>query len=166
MSDGASIISYPKMKALKHVSGILLATVAVVFVLGSVTQLTSNEPEIPAWGVGIMFTVLGLLPLAGAVALLKRRVGTVPPVNCPACGGAERAPAGLFSKRNFWMMHLGGWLLSSLWGASREQQVRCVQCDALYFTETRGTRIAGIALWVLILLVLLGAIAQQFQEHS
>ena len=149
------------MKTLKCIVGILLATIGVLLGVGSIAELFDRESEIPGWGAAVMFIVLGLLPLAGAVALLRRSAAELPSARCPKCGGTERAPAGvLTTSRNFWMMHFGGWLLGSLWGASRERQVRCIQCDTLYFTETRGTRIAGILLWVFILLLLFGAIAQ------
>ena len=154
------------MKALKHLAGILLATISTIVTLGVVTLLFEKNSDVPAWGVGIMFVLFGLLPLAGAIALLRRRATELPPVCCPRCGGGERAPAGILTRScSFWSMHFGGWLLASLWGASREQQVRCLQCDTLYFTETRGTRIAGILLWVFILLVVFGAIAEHFQEQ-
>lgn len=59
------------------------------------------------------------------------------------------------------------WLfpLSLLWGASRKQQVRCVDCDTLYLIETRGTRIAGIAFWILVLLFILGRVGQSLNPH-
>ncbi len=153
------------MKALKHIAGILLATIGAGFVLGCIDVLLDRNSEIQGWGVAAMFIVFALLPLAGAVALLRRRVTELPPARCPTCGGGERAAAGVLKRAyNFWLMHFAGWLFASLWGASREQQVRCIQCDTLYFTETRGTRTAGIMVWVLILLVLLEAIAELFEK--
>jgi hypothetical protein len=151
------------MRALKHIAGILLAAVGVLFVLGALALVFNPDPEIPLWGVGVMFVVLGLLPLGGAFALLRAAV-TAPSRSCPQCGGTERQAAGVLrSSHNPWLFHFGGWLFASLWGASREQQVRCVQCDKLYLTDTRATRIAGVLLWVFLLLLLFGVIAQQLE---
>ena len=152
------------MKALKHIAGILLATVGAFFILGSIGSLLERDPEIPLWMVGVMF-VLGLLPLGGAFALLRATL-TTPSRPCPQCGGTERQAAGVLrSARNPWITAFGGWLFSSLWGASRERQVRCAHCDTLYLTDTKGTRIAGVIFWVILLLVLFSSIYEQF-EHG
>jgi hypothetical protein len=154
------------MKTLKHIGGILLATVGVMFVLGAITAAFDRDPEMLWWMVAIMFVVLGLLPLAGAVVLLRRRATELPSAHCPQCGGTERAPAGVLTRsHNPWLYHFGGWLFASLWGASRQQQVRCLHCDSLYLTETKGTRIAGICLWVFMLLLLLSTIASYFEKR-
>ena len=151
------------MRALKHIAGIHLATVGVMFVLGAVVSVLDPDPEIPLWMVGLMFLVLGLLPLGGAFALLRVAI-TAPSRPCPQCGGTERQPAGvLWTSHNPWLFHLGGWLFASLWGSSREQQVRCAQCETLYMTDTRGTRIAGVLLCVFFLLVVVGVIVQHFE---
>ena len=151
------------MKRLKHIAGILLAVIGVMFILGAVVHVFDPDPEVPLWMVGVMFGILGLLPLGGAFSLLRATL-TAPSKPCPQCGGAQRQPAGVLRKsHNRWLFHFGGWLLASLWGASREQQVRCTDCDTLYLTETRGTRIAGVLLWVVLLLWLFGIIVQQFE---
>jgi hypothetical protein len=151
------------MRALKHIAGILLAAVGVLFVLALLTLVFDPDPEVPLWGVGVMFVFLALVPLGGAYALLRATV-TAPGRSCPQCGGTERQAAGVLrSSHNPWLSHFGGWSFASLWGASREQQVRCVRCDQLYLTDTRGTRIAGVLLWVLHLLLLFGMIAQQLE---
>ncbi len=151
------------MRALKHIAGVLLTTVGVMFVLGAIFHLFNPEPEVPLWGVGVVIVFLGLLPLGAAFALLRRTL-TAPSRPCPHCGGTERQPAGVLRRsHNPWIFHFGGWLFASLWGTSREQQVRCTKCDTLYLTDTRGTRIAGVLLWVLVLLVLFGLIVQQFE---
>jgi hypothetical protein len=151
------------MKALKHIAGIVLATVGVMFALGAAVHVFDPDPEIPLWMVGVMFVVLGLLPLSGAFVLLRATV-TAPSKSCPQCGGRERQAAGVLRRsHNPWFLHFGGWLFASLWGASREQQVRCAQCETLYMTDTRGTRIAGVVLWVFLLLVVCGVIVQQFE---
>lgn len=154
------------MKALKHIGGILLAVIGTLACAGCAELLFEKDSQVPAWGAAVMMMVLGVSPLAGAMVLLRRRVTELPPRKCPACGSVQRAPAGVLTRSyNYWLMHFGGWLVASLWGASREQQVRCVGCDTLYFTETRGTRIAGILLWILLLLILFGLIADHFQER-
>src|SRR6185369_9143716 len=127
------------MQALKHIAGILFATVGVMFVLGAVLQVCEPDPEFPLWMVGVLFVVLGLIPLGGAFALL-RSTFTSPSRSCPQCGGRERQAAGVLRRsHNPWLLHLGGWLFASLWGASRGQQVRCGQCETLYLTDTRAT---------------------------
>ena len=144
------------MKILKHIAGILLATVGVMFSLGGIERLLHPGKDEPLWLIGVMIAVLGLLPLAGAFALLRATL-TTPSRPCPQCGGKERRPAGILrSSRNPWISHLGGWLFGAVWGASRERQVRCAQCDTLYLTHTRGTRIAGVLVWIFILLILFG----------
>jgi hypothetical protein len=153
------------MKALKHTVGIFLATIGVMFVLGGIIHVFDPDPEVPLWMVGVMIVVLGLLPLGGAFALLRATV-TAPSRSCPQCGGTERHAAGVLRRsHNWWLFHFGGWLFASLWGGSREQQVRCAQCDTLYLTDTRGTRIAGVLLWVFLMLVALLLILQEFQER-
>jgi hypothetical protein len=155
------------MKTLKHIGGIMLATFGMVFVLGSIAAMLSRDSETSGWVIAVMFVGLGLAPLAGAVLLLQGSATELPPVQCPNCGSNEYAPAGVLTKaRNFWIWHFGGWLFHTLWGASREQQIRCVQCDALYLTQTRSTRIVGIVLWVFVLLLLLGIIAELWGERS
>ena len=147
------------MKALRHIAGVLLATVGVMFVLGSIDAVFGDR-EVPLWIAGVMFVVLGLLPLYGAYALLRTTI-LAPAKSCPQCGGAKRQEAGVLRKsHSLWLFHIGGPLLSSLWGASRERQVRCADCDTLYMTTSKGTQIAGILLWVLIMLILLGIVAE------
>jgi peptidoglycan/LPS O-acetylase OafA/YrhL len=149
------------MSVLKHIAGILLAAIGVLFALGAIAHFFDPEPDIPFWMSGIMLVVLGLFPLVGAFALLRTTV-LRPSKPCPQCGGKDHQAAGILRhSHNPWLFHFGGWLFASLWGASRERQVRCVQCDKLYFTETRGTRIAGVCLWVFLLLLVIAAIVEQ-----
>lgn len=154
------------LKILKHIIGLLLATFSVVFLLGGLSSFGSREPEELSWPMVALLLVMGLLFLAGAIVLLRQRANEIPASACPRCGGTQSAPAGLLVRtRHYWLHQFGGWLLASLWGASRQQQVRCVQCDTLYFKETRGTRIAGICLWVLFLLLLLAVLAGYLGEE-
>jgi hypothetical protein len=153
------------MRALKHTAGVLLATVGVLFVLAAAMSVSEPDPEVPTWMVAGLLLVLGLIPLGGALALLWAAV-TAPIRLCPQCGGSGQRPAGVLRKTNsLWLLHLCGWLFASLWGASRDKQVRCAQCETLYTTDTRGTRIAGILLWVLLLLVVSGVIAEIWKRH-
>ena len=152
------------MRALNHIAGILLATVGTVFVLSSVALFYDEDRDVTSGMIGAMFVVLGLLPLGGAFVLLRATV-TVPARACPQCGGREHKPAGVLRRsNNQWLLHLFGWLFASLWGASREKQVRCDHCETLYMTDTRGTRVAGVLLWVILLLVLWGAVAQLLER--
>ncbi len=153
------------MRSLKHIAGILLATVGVMFGLGAVIHVFDPNPEVPLWMIGGIFIVLGLVPLAGAFCLL-RATFTAPSRSCPQCGGTERKAAGVLRRsHNPWLFHFGGWLFASLWGASREQQVRCVQCDHLYMTDTKLTRIAGVLLWVFLLLMVTVVLVQQLEAQ-
>src|SRR5436305_504910 len=120
------------MRALKHIMGVLLATVGFTFIIGTVALVVDRDPDLPLWIVGVMLIVLGLLPLGGAFFLLRATL-TAPSRACPQCGGTERQAAGVLRRsHNLWLFHLGGWLLASLWGASRQQQVRCSECETLY----------------------------------
>jgi hypothetical protein len=153
------------MRTLKHISGILLAAVGVTITLGAAARVFTPDPELPLWMAGVLFVLLGLLPLAAAFLLLRAAL-TAPAKSCPQCGGTQHLAAGVLrSSHNRWLFHFGGWLLASLWGASRERQVRCAQCESLYLTDTRGTRIAGVLLWVFLLLVVFGLVAQRFVEQ-
>jgi hypothetical protein len=53
--------------------------------------------------------------------------------------------------------------VSLFWEASRKQQVRCLQCDALYFVETRRTYVAAIVFWIIVLILVLGIIGQNME---
>jgi hypothetical protein len=50
-------------------------------------------------------------------------------------------------------------LFAALWGASRQQQVRCIACDTLYFTTTNSSRVAGILLWIIVVMMVMNAVA-------
>src|SRR2546421_11198551 len=153
------------MRALKHITGVLLATFGFAFILGAVALLVDRDPDLPPWMVGVMLIVLGLLPLGGAFFILRATL-TAPSRACPQCGGTERQPAGVLrSSHNPWVFHLGGWLLASLWGASRQKQVRCCQCETLYSADTRATRIAGVLLWVFLLLTIFGVLAEALKAR-
>lgn len=152
------------MKILKHIAGILLATMGVFFVLASCALFLQPDPEAPRWTAGVIIVALGLAPLVGAFLLLRVTL-TTPEKACPQCGGDTRHPAGVLQRHhNPWVFHFGGWLFASLWGASREQQVRCARCDTLYLTDTRGSRIAGVLFWIVLLLLLVAVLAGQVRE--
>ncbi len=148
------------MRGLKHIVGSLLAAVSVFIVLVAGAYLFETDPEVPPAFVGLMFVVLGVLPLVGAFALLRPALFQ-PGKACPHCGEKDHHPAGVLRRSNNpWMFYFGGWLIALLWGASRKRQVRCVQCDTLYDTDTRGSRVAGVMLLVFFLLLLFGAIVE------
>jgi hypothetical protein len=151
------------VKILKHLAGIFLATVGLAMALGSCTLAFQEDEDIPLWGL-VIILLLGLSAMLGAVALLKRRANDLPSRTCPKCGSQDKARAGIVGTGNilYVVAYFLIWLfpLSLLWGASRKQQVRCVNCDTLYLIETRGTRIAGIVFWVLVLLFILGRLGQ------
>ena len=152
------------MKALKHIAGVLLATLGIAFVLAAVAAVSEPDPELSPWILGGVLFALSLVPLGGAFVLLWKTV-KAPPKACPQCGSAEQQPAGVLQRfHSLKVLLLCGWLIASLWGASREKQVRCAQCGMLYMTDTRGTRIAGIILWVVLLLMVSGVISQWFKR--
>jgi len=153
------------MKTLRHLGGILLGAVGLLFFFSSLGQILAPT-EMSRWNALLFFVTLGCLPILCAAALLKRSVMSVHYRCCPECGSADRAPAGMMLKRgNWWVYQFGGWIIASLWGASRENQVRCVRCDTLYFTETRGTRIAGIILWIVVLFFVIAEVLDSVQPQ-
>jgi hypothetical protein len=60
------------------------------------------------------------------------------------------------------LRHTLGFLFETLWAQSQRQQVTCVACENLYYTETKSTRAWGVAVWVVVLLLVIGAIADHF----
>jgi hypothetical protein len=150
------------LNALRHIAGILLATVGVTFVIGAVAHFLQPDPEVSTGAAFVMLCGLGLLPLGGACYLLRPSL-TKATKPCPTCGSVERKLAvALRATHNPLLWLVGGWLFASLWGASRQEQVQCVQCGSLYFADTSGSRIAGVLLWIFVLMVALGIIAHQF----
>jgi len=151
------------VKVLRRLGGLILATIGLVMSLGSATMVVQQDPEVPFWGLAVMFSI-GLLAIFGAIALLKRRQDEIPSRNCPKCGAEDPAPAGVVGNGS--ILYLFAWFLiwffplSLLWGASRKHQVRCQACDTLYTIESRSTRIAGIVLWVIIFLLVLSYIGR------
>jgi hypothetical protein len=155
------------MKILKHVGAILLATVSVVIILGLIDSALDNDMK-PLDGTSLLvFIFFGVLPMAGAVALLRNIAINRPPVQCPNCGISENTPAGVLTRAfNPWIFLSLGWIASLLWGLSRKKQVRCIQCESLYFIETIGSLISSILLWIVLLLTLLGIIDMCIELHN
>jgi hypothetical protein len=152
------------MKTLRHLGGILLGSIALLFGVGFLWATFDPQPDLPRWKALLFALTLGGLPGLCAAGLLKSSITVVRQRCCPGCGSDEQAPAGLMLKRsNWWAREFGGVILASLWGASREKQVRCVRCDHLYFTETRGTRIAGILLWMVVLWFIIAEVIDSLQ---
>ncbi len=155
------------MKALRHVAGILVATLSAFFLL--MMPLAALEPlsDHPWWLLAGCFLGLGVLPLWGAVVLLRPSLKGFQQRPCPKCGSTERVEAGVLVRTHSYLMHqVGGWLFASLWGASRERQMRCLHCDTLYFCETRDSRIGGVALWVFVLLMLVMHLLGELAESG
>jgi hypothetical protein len=98
------------VKVLRHLSGLILATIGLVMALGSATMFVQQDPEVPFWGLAVMFS-MGLLAIFGAIALLKRRQDEIPPRNCPKCGAEDPAPAGIVGGGN--ILYLFAWF--ALW---------------------------------------------------
>jgi len=158
------------MNALRHICGLVITAIGCLLLLGVLVALMDPTIELPLSQTTVMLVCMGILPTIGGVRLLRRSFVAPKLRCCPECGCAERAAAGLLQKRHsVWLTRLGGILLSGLWAASREQQVRCIECDHLYFTETRGSRIAAACLWVFVLLwffsVVIGMIPEQSGGH-
>jgi len=154
------------MSLLKRISGTLLTAVGVIVILGAIVCLLDKEPFDSA--LVLTFFLFGVLPFATGMLLLRKNPAEATPKHCPKCGGHEHAQAGVLATNAGLMLlliPLGAWLIGCLWGGSRPQQVRCVQCDTLYLIDTRASRITGIALWTLLLLLLLGFIAMFFDIH-
>ena len=152
------------MRALRHLAGILVATVGAAFLFGVPLAALEEGSDTPWWSLVGFFIVLGVLPMWLAIFLLRPSLKTIPVKPCPKCGKTEQTEAGLLVRSNNYLMHqLGGWVFATLWGASREQQVRCLNCDTLFFCETRGSKINGIALWVFVLLLLGTHLLNQLQ---
>ena len=129
-----------------------MGATGLLFLIGFLFELMEPETDLPRWTSALLMITLGFFPLLCSGALLKKSVFNVRHRPCPACASEQRAPAGfLVRNRIWWAWYFGGWLLGMLWGASREQQVRCLQCDTLYFTQTRSTRITGALLWMVII---------------
>ena len=154
------------MKTLKHLLGLLLEAFGCLFLLGAIGNAIEPDSELPFWLLEGVLIFLGALLSAGGYALLRSKLSQ--PTNpCPKCGGDKYQQAGvLVRSHNAWFAHFGGWLFAALWGASRERQVRCNQCEALYFTQTRGSRIAGIGLWVFILMIAIAILVELLMDGS
>jgi hypothetical protein len=146
------------MKTVRHIAGVLLASVGIMFALGAIFAIADRGPDMPLWAIGIGFVLLGLGPIFGALFLLRPTVfASIQP--CPNCGGAKRRDVvALKSLTNIWLLHFGGIILSSLWGASRQSQFKCTDCDTRYASHTRGGRIAGLIFWVIVVMTVLGVV--------
>ncbi len=149
---------------MKHVVGLLLCAFGALCLLGALGQFIQPDPELPFWMVEAVLLVFGTISLGGAYFFLRAKL-VLPTKPCPQCGETESEAAGvLIRNANPWIYHFGGWLMAALWGASREQQVRCIKCETLYFTQTKASRIAGICLWVFILVIAFAGIIEILTE--
>ena len=140
------------MRALKHIAGVLLATFGTTLTLGGIEFLYKGDRNGSGWVIAVEFVLLGLLPLSGAFFLLRKHI-TEPTKPCPSCGSAERRRASVLRRSpSLLVRHLGGWWLPALWGASRGKQFQCVQCETVYLTDTRSSRVAKLVLWIFLLI--------------
>jgi DNA-directed RNA polymerase subunit RPC12/RpoP len=74
---------------------------------------------------------------------------------CPQCGSLKNQPAiSLQSSVNPLAMHFGGLIVSTLFSASRQQRMRCLDCGKFYLTTTKSSRVA-----LIVLVIVLGLIA-------
>jgi hypothetical protein len=148
-------------RALRHIAGIVFATFATMLFLSTLVFIVEPDPDITG-GALITFAVIGSIFAAIAYKLLRKTV----PVRvrpCPRCGSHEHHPAGvLIRRRSLFLRHTVGWLGETLCCQSRREQVSCTGCGALYFTETKSTRAWGVAAWIFLLLLLFGALAENF----
>jgi len=152
------------MKALRHLVGILLGSAALLLLLTGIGAVSNQQLNAP-WWMGGMYLCFGFASLVGSLVLLRRTLFGAPARQCPQCGNTDyRVPALSRARRQGWLIDwLGKHLLGSLWGASREQKVLCAACQTPYFTHTRGSRIAGVLLWVFLFFVLFGQLASKIQ---
>lgn len=148
------------VKALRHIAGVILGAFGVLFAFGLMGLLFRPNSTYPLLAIILGLFIFVIVPLSGAFLLLRSHIAA-PSKPCPKCGNTQRQrTVRLQRSRKFWIYHFCGWLLPSLWGASREQEFRCTQCDTAYMTDTRITRITGIMLWVFVLIVLSGMILE------
>ena len=155
------------MKALKYIGGVLIATIGVLFTLGSIGLAFDRESDVPMWA-SALACLVGLIAIGGAVALFKTIPREISASCCPKCGGTEQAPAGIMKEScPFWSFPLLLWLfpLPFLWEGSRKQQVRCIQCDALYLTEKRHRYVIAIIFWITALLGVVGMIVHYSERQ-
>jgi drug/metabolite transporter (DMT)-like permease len=152
------------MKVLKHIAGILLAAFGILFVLGAVAWGVKPDSDIPRWFAIPACLVLGVLPLWAGYMLLRKYL-FVQETPCPKCGSSQRVQAVLTRGPSLWLFLTCGAVVSALWGASRKQQARCKDCETAYSYDTRGSRIAGVCFWILILFVLCGCLIGALEQR-
>ncbi len=144
----------------KHSLGVLLGAIGLFCIVGCIGVVLQNDDleTAGAW-LAVFFVVGGLLPIALATALLRPHIAAVPAASCPRCGSLNQARAGVLTPRSSrFTLHLLGLPLALLLHGSKRSQVRCADCDQLHFVETRGTRIAGVCLQIVIAFLLLAGV--------
>src|SRR5437868_1681811 len=152
------------LRALKFLAGIVLGAIGMFFVVGCLALMFEENVGRSALWIAAAFILGGLLPIGGAIVLLKGYVGDIPVRPCPSCDGCEHAPAGVLVKGGSWLLlHTVGLPISLLMHGSRRKQVRCVVCNTLFYVETKGTRLSNALLWIFVLFFGIAVVAERLR---
>ncbi len=148
---------------IKQIAGFALVGLGALCLLGIIARFTEPNSRQPLFVAFLDFLALALLPILLGIVLLRRKMESARQDNCPKCGDIANTPAGvLIRSHKPWLWLVGGWWLAALWGASRKRQVRCTQCDALYFSATSASRTARAFLWAFCLECIIGLVRAFF----
>lgn len=141
------------MKALVHVFGVLLAAAAVYLLL--ISLIAFNRQSDSTWWIGGETLSLGIAALVISILILRKTMATALG-RCPKCGhSGYRVPALSIARSRGMVLDLfGKHFIGSLWGASQEQKVVCLECETSYFTHTQASRIAGVLVWISLFFIL------------
>src|SRR5688572_2485949 len=71
--------------ALRHMAGLLMGAIGLLFFLGFAFELMEPQTDLPRWTSVLLMITLGFFPLLCAVALLKKSVFNMRHHPCPAC---------------------------------------------------------------------------------
>ena len=80
-------------------------------------------------------------------------------VQCPKCGGKEHQPVLDLKRPSVAAFLLGGFLLMFLDFGRRKRKLRCVSCESVFYSHTKGTTAFLVLFIVLISLFILGTIS-------
>ncbi len=148
------------MKTLRYFAGIFLATLGIRGVFAPVFHAVQPASKTSIGWTEVLLGGLGILLLVGAFILLRPTV-TAPSKPCPQCGGrGQKAAAAVPRPRARWRAFFGVRGFPAIWGSSFDREVRCTQCETQYVLVTKISRIADVALLVIILLLLWSLIGE------